>query len=152
MVSQAMATQRFTASPALQQAAARHVTAIPLPGGVLYWRGIADTSTAYLVSNITLFPPAVSPPEVIPKGREHAMVQAADAYRLVQVFQDFARFPVAEYQQLGVEQIVRYFDLRFTGAGREKSWFDLEVWFDSGGRVREIRFLNHVFPPHHPDF
>jgi membrane-bound metal-dependent hydrolase YbcI (DUF457 family) len=152
IVGQAVATHRFSSSPALQQAAVRHVSAIPLPGGFLYWRGIADTPTAYLVSNITLFPRAVSSLEVIPKGLEHTLVQATSAYRLVQVFQDFARFPVAEYRQLGVEQIVRYFDLRFTGSGREKGWFDLEVYFDGGGRVLEIRFLNHVFPPYHPDF
>jgi hypothetical protein len=48
--------------------------------------------------------------------------------------------------------VVRYFDLRFTGYGRERSWFDLVVRFDSAGQVQVIEFLNHLFPPHHPDF
>ena len=152
IVSQAVAKHRFAISPGLQTVDVRHISAIPLPGGFFYWRGIADTPTAYLVSKITLFPPAVSPPEVIPKGGEHTMVQATSEYRLVRVFQEFARFPVVEYQQHGSEQMVRYFDLRFTGYGREQSWLDLEVYFDSGGRVREIHFLNHVFLPHHPGF
>jgi hypothetical protein len=99
-----------------------------------------------------LLPPAIAPPQTIAKAPHQAVVQATSDYRLVQIFRDFARFPVIEYEQQGEQQVVRYFDLRFTGYGRERSWFDLEVRFDSAGQVQVIEFLNHLFPPHHPDF
>lgn len=152
ILSRAFAVQRFTTALGTQMATVQQVSAIPLPGGIVHWRGIAETPTAYLVSRLPLFPPAFSPPEVIPKGTDNSMVQATSEYRLVRIFQDFARFPVVEYRRQGAEQIIRYFDLRFTGYGRERSWFDLEVHLDSTGQVQVIKFLNHVFLPHHADF
>jgi membrane-bound metal-dependent hydrolase YbcI (DUF457 family) len=152
MASQMIVRHHFTAALGTQRASVQRVSVLPLPGGFLYWRGVADTPSAYLVSRITLFPPTLSPLEVIPKGTDHGMVQAISEYRLVRVFLEFARFPVAEYRQQGAEQIVRYFDLRFSGYGRDRSWFDLEVWLDGTGQVQVIKFLNHVFPPHHPHF
>jgi hypothetical protein len=101
---------------------------------------------------MTLLPSVVSSPQMIPKGPDIDVVRTTSDYRLVRVFQNFARFPVIEYRQQGTEQIVRYFDLRFTGYGRDKSWFDLEVRLDSAGQVQVIEFLNHVFPQPHPDF
>jgi hypothetical protein len=135
-----------------QRATVQRVAAIPLPGGPLGWRGIAETASTYLVSRITLLPSTVAFPQVIPKGLDNGIVRTTSDYRLVRIFQDFARFPVIEYRQQGGEQIVRYFDLRFTGYGRDKSWFDLEVRLDIAGRVQVIEFLNRVFLPHHPDF
>jgi hypothetical protein len=152
MAGHAVARQRFSAALGPQMATVQQISALPLPGGVLYWRGIAETPTAYVVSHLTLFPLTLSPPEVIPKGTDNRLVQATGTYRLVQIFHDFARFPVAEYRQQGAEQIVRYSDLRFTGYGRERSWFDLEIRLDAAGQVQVIHFLNHIFPPHHPDF
>jgi membrane-bound metal-dependent hydrolase YbcI (DUF457 family) len=148
----AVVMQRFAAALASQHQAVQQVSAIPLPGGPFTWRGIAETPAAYLVSHIMLLPPAIAPPQTIAKAPHQAVVQATSDYRLVQVFRDFARFPVIEYEQQGEQQVVRYFDLRFTGYGRERSWFDLEVRFDSTGQVQVIEFLNHLFLPHHPDF
>jgi membrane-bound metal-dependent hydrolase YbcI (DUF457 family) len=148
----AVVMQRFASALTTQHAAVQQVSAIPLPGGPFAWRGIAETPTAYLVSHITLLPPAIVAPQTIAKAPHQAMVQATSDYRLVQIFRDFARFPVIEYEQQGEQQVVRYSDLRFTGYGRERSWFDLEVRFDSAGQVQVIEFLNHLFPPHHPDF
>jgi membrane-bound metal-dependent hydrolase YbcI (DUF457 family) len=152
LAGRALAIQRFTTALAPQMATVQQVLAIPLPGGVLHWRGIAETPTAYLVSRLTLFPPRLSAPEMIPKGTDNSVVQAMNEYRLVRIFQDFARFPVVEYRRTGAEQIVRYFDLRFTGYGRDRTWFDLEVHLDSAGRVQVIKFLNHVFPPPQTNF
>jgi hypothetical protein len=135
-----------------QRATVQQVAAIPLPGGPLGWRGIAETASTYPVSRITLLPSTVAAPQVIPKGPDSGIVRTTSDYRLVRIFQDFARFPVIEYRQQGGEQIVRYFDLRFTGYGRDKSWLDLEVRLDIAGQVQMIEFLNRVFPPHHPDF
>jgi membrane-bound metal-dependent hydrolase YbcI (DUF457 family) len=152
IVNHAVVIQRFTAALKLQHVDVQRVSAIPLPGGPFAWRGIAETPPAYLVSQVTLLPTVVFPPEKIHKTPDQAVVQATSDYRLVQIFRDFARFPVVEFEQQGEEQVVRYSDLRFTGYGRERSWFDLEVRFDSAGQVRIIEFLNHLFPPHHPDF
>jgi hypothetical protein len=68
------------------------------------------------------------------------------------VFEEFARFPVVDYHEQETEKVIRYFDLRFSGYGREKSWFDLVVRFDPSGQVRTIEFLNHLFLPTHPAF
>ena len=122
-----------------------------MPGGPLGWRGIAETASTYLVSRITLLPSTVAFPQVIPKGPDSGIVRTTSDYRPVRIFQDFARFPVIEHRQQGTEQIVRYFDLRFIGYGRDKSWFDLEVRLNSAGRVQMIEFLNRAFLPHHPD-
>ena len=72
-------------------------------------------------------------------ARDQAVVQAISDYRLVQIFRNFARFPVIEYERQGEQQVVRYFDLRFTGYGRERSWFDLKVHLDSTGQVQVLR-------------
>jgi membrane-bound metal-dependent hydrolase YbcI (DUF457 family) len=152
VVNHTVASQRFAAALGPQMADVQRLTALPLPGGALRWHGIAEMASAYLVSQVTLFPPTVAPPQIIPKGLDHGIVQATSDYRLVRVFRDFARFPVVEHQHLGSEQVVRYFDLRFTMDGRDRSWFDLEVRLDDTGQVRVIRFLNRVFLPHHSDF
>jgi membrane-bound metal-dependent hydrolase YbcI (DUF457 family) len=152
MVSHAVAKRRFAAALGPQMATVQRVSAIPLPGGPLGWRGIAETPSAYLVSQLALFPPVVSPPQMVPKGPHNGVVRTTSDYRLVRIFRDFARFPVVEYRHQGTEQIVRYFDLRFSGYGRDRSWLDLEVRLDDAGRVQMIEFLNRVFSPQHPDF
>jgi hypothetical protein len=152
IVNHVVVIQRFTAGLKSQHADVQRVSAIPLPGSPFAWRGIAETPSMYLVSQVVLLPAAVSPPEMIYKAPDHTVVRATRDYRLVQIFRNFARFPVIEVEQQGEEQVVRYFDLRFTGYGRERSWFDLEVYFDRAGQVRVIEFLNHLFPPYHPDF
>ena len=45
---------------------------------------------------------------------------------------DFARFPVVDYYIQKAETIVRYTDLRFSGDGCNRSWFDLTIHFDCG--------------------
>jgi membrane-bound metal-dependent hydrolase YbcI (DUF457 family) len=153
MVSHAVAKQRFAETLAPRMADVQRVAAIPLPGGPYRWRGIAETDTAYMVSRIDLVAATVSAPEIVPKGpKDLKVVRATSDYRLVRVFEDFARFPVVEYRWQAGEQVVRYFDLRFTGYGRGRSWFDLEIRLDAGGSVRGIRFLDRVFAPHHPEF
>jgi membrane-bound metal-dependent hydrolase YbcI (DUF457 family) len=155
IAAQALAAHRFAAALALvpQGQQVQRIAALPLPGGPFSWRGIAETPSAYLVSRVSLLTPAPIPPRPVPKGpEEEGIVRAVSDYRLVRIFRDFARFPVIEYAPGGAEQIVRYSDLRFTGYGRERSWFDLVVYLDGTGQVRFIEFLNHVFFPHHPDF
>lgn len=152
IVNQAIAMRRFTAELAVPPADVLQIAALALPGGPFGWRGIAETSTAYLVSQVSLLPTVVAPPETIRKAPEDTAVHATSDYRLVQIFRDFARFLVVELEQQGDARVVRYFDLRFTGYGRERSWFDLEVRFDSAGQLQGIEFLNHFFLPHHPDF
>ena len=68
------------------------------------------------------------------------------------VFWDFARFPVIDYRTQGAETVVRYTDLRFSGDGRNRSWFDLTVRLDQAGQVQVIEFLNRLFHPNHPEF
>lgn len=152
MLNQQVAKRRFAAALESRQATICRVSAIPFPGNPLRWRGIAETASTYLVSQISLLPPKVSPPRAILKAPHNDVVRATREYRLVRIFQDFARFPVIEYRQQGGEQVVRYFDLRFTGYGREKSWLDLEVHFDPTGQVHVIEFLNRLFTPQHPEF
>jgi inner membrane protein len=153
MVSQAVAKHRFAAALAPHMAAVQRVAAIPLPGGPHRWRGIAETETAYMVSQIDLVTSAVSAPETVPKvPQDLEVVRATSDYRLVRIFRDFARFPVVEYRWQADERVVRYFDLRFTGYGRDKSWFDLEIRLDARGSVRGIRFLDRVFAPPHAEF
>jgi hypothetical protein len=153
IAAQALAAHRFAAALGPQEQHVQRIAALPLPGGLFSWRGIAETPFAYLVSRVSLLAPTPTPPRPVPKGpEEESIVRAISDYRLVRVFRDFARFPVIEYAPGAAEQIVRYSDLRFTGYGRERSWFDLVVYLDGTGQVRFIEFLNHVFFPHHPDF
>jgi hypothetical protein len=147
MVNQQIARQRFSAALGTQMTQVKQVSALPLPGGPLAWRGIAETASSYLISRISLLPGEVTVPHHIPKGLEREVVQRIDDYQLVRVFREFARFPVVEYRRQGQEEIVRYIDLRFVGYGRKTSWFDLKVQLDQGGQVRVIEFLNRVFLP-----
>jgi membrane-bound metal-dependent hydrolase YbcI (DUF457 family) len=149
---QQVAKQRFVEALAQQGTTVQRVSALPLPGGPLHWRGIAETASTYLVSPIAILSSEVSAPQAIPKGPDNGIVRATSDYRLVRIFRDFARFPVVEYWQQGGEQVVRYFDLRFTGYGRDKSWFDLVIHLNDAGQVQVIQFLNRLFPPHHPEF
>lgn len=131
----------------------RRLSALPLPGGgAFHWRAIAETDTTYLVSRVSLMPRTITQPQSIAKGTDNQVIRDPSRYRLVQVFWDFARFPVIDYRELSTETVVRYADLRFIGDGRDRSWFDLTVRLDPAGQVRVIEFLNRVFLPHHPDF
>ena len=91
-------------------------------------------------------------PQSIAKGPDNSVIRAASRYRLVRVFWDFARFPVIDYHTQEAETVVRYTDLRFSGDGRNRSWFDLTVRLDQAGRVQAIEFLNRLFHPNHPEF
>jgi membrane-bound metal-dependent hydrolase YbcI (DUF457 family) len=150
----ALAERHFATSLAPQMPRVQRLAALPLPGGGPFsWRGIAETASTYLVGHVSLLAPTLAMPREVSKGPEdEGIVQAISDYRLVRIFHDFARFPVIEYVPSETEQIVRYSDLRFTGYGREQSWFDLVVYVDGTGQVRLIEFLNHVFLPHHPEF
>jgi membrane-bound metal-dependent hydrolase YbcI (DUF457 family) len=149
----ALAERRFATLLAPQTQRVQHIAALPLPGGPFSWRGIAESASTYLVGHVSLLAPTLAMPHEVSKGPEdEGIVQAISDYRLVRIFHDFARFPVIEYVPSEVEQMVRYSDLRFTGYGRERSWFDLVVYLDGAGQVRLIKFLNRAFLPHHPDF
>ncbi|MGE3536666.1 MAG: metal-dependent hydrolase [Candidatus Tectimicrobiota bacterium] len=136
-----------------QMGTVRRLSALPLPGGgALHWRVIAETDQAYLVSRVSLLPGTVTLPQSIAKGPDSALIQALKRYRLVQIFWDFARFPVITIQTLGPDTLVHFADLRFSGDGRGRSRFNLTVQLDQTGSVRAIEFLNRTFPPHHPEF
>jgi hypothetical protein len=135
-----------------QMASVRRLAALPVPaGGPLHWRVIAATDTAYLVSYVSVFPATVTAPQMIAKGPDNDIIHAASRYRLVRIFWDFARFPVIDYWEQEGETVVRYADLRFSGDGRNRSWFDLTVRLDQAGRVQVIEFLNRLFHPNHPE-
>jgi membrane-bound metal-dependent hydrolase YbcI (DUF457 family) len=155
VVAHAVAQHQMVRALGPQMAHVQRLAALPLPGsGPLQWRAIAVTDTTYLVSRVAIFPGTVTAPQSITKGPglDNSIIQAASSYRLVRVFWDFARFPVIDYYVQDAETIVRYTDLRFSGDGRNRSWFDLTIHFDPTGQVRVIEFLNRLFHPTHPEF
>ncbi|HEY5866571.1 MAG TPA: metal-dependent hydrolase [Candidatus Tectomicrobia bacterium] len=155
LVTHAVVQHQMARALGAQMAQVQRLAALPLPGGgPLQWRAIAETDTTYLVSQVAVFPGAVTAPQSIAKGpdAENRRIQALNQYRLVRVFQDFARFPVIDASVQEAETIVRYTDLRFSGDGRNRSWFDLTVHLDPTGQVRVIEFLNRLFHPNHPEF
>jgi len=136
-----------------QSTSVRRLAALPVPGGGPWqWRAIAETDTVYLVSRVSVFSVTVTTPQSIAKGPDNSVIRAASRYRLVRVFWDFARFPVIDYHAQEAETVVRYTDLRFSGDGRNRSWFDLTVRLDQAGRVQAIEFLHRLFHPNHPEF
>jgi hypothetical protein len=147
IVGHAVAMQQMARSLGPQMATVHTLAALPLPGRILWWRGIAETADAYLVSRVTLFPAAVTPPEIVRKQPENGLVQTTNTYHLVRVFHNFARFPVIDYSEQDTEKIVRYFDLRYSGYGRKQSSFDLTVYYDLMEQVQRIEFLNRIFLP-----
>ena len=155
LVTHAVVQHQMARALGAQMAQVQRLAALPLPGGgPLQWRAIAETDTTYLVSRVAVFPGTVTAPQSIAKGpdAENRLIQAINQYRLVRVFQDFARFPVIDASVQEAETIVRYTDLRFSGDGRNRSWFDLTVHLDPTGQVRVIEFLNRLFHPNHPEF
>jgi membrane-bound metal-dependent hydrolase YbcI (DUF457 family) len=153
VVNHAVAQHQMTSALGPQSTSVRRFAALPVPGGgPLHWRTIAETDTAYLVSRVSVFPATVTAPQSIAKGPDNSVIRAASRYRLVRVFWDFARFPVIDYHAQEAETVVRYTDLRFSGDGRNRSWFDLTVRLDQAGRVQAIEFLNRLFHPNHPEF
>jgi inner membrane protein len=155
VASHAVAQHQMARTLGPQMAQVQRLAALPLPGsGPLQWRAIAVTDTAYLVSRVSIVPGTVTAPQSITKGPDptNSVIQAASSYRLVRVFWDFARFPVIDYYVQETETVVRYTDLRFSGDGRNRSWFDLTIHFDPTGQVRVIEFLNRLFHPTHPEF
>jgi membrane-bound metal-dependent hydrolase YbcI (DUF457 family) len=148
----AVAQHAMTRALGPQMASVRRLAALPVPaGGPLHWRVIAATDTAYLVSHVAVFPAIVTAPQKIAKGPDNDIIHTASRYRLVRIFWDFARFPVIDYWEQGDETVVRYVDLRFSGDGRNRSWFDLTVRLDQAGRVQVIEFLNRLFHPNYPE-
>lgn len=151
-VAHAVAQHAMASALGPQMADVRRLAALPMPaGGPLYWRVIATTDTAYLVSHVSLFPATVTAPQVIAKGPDNSIIRTASRYRLVRIFWNFARFPVIDYCEQADETVVRYVDLRFSGDGRNRSWFDLTVHLDQAGRVQVIEFLNRLFHPNHSE-
>jgi len=152
-VAHAVAQHAMASALGPQMAGVRRLAALPVPaGGPLHWRVIAATDTAYLVSHVSVFPATVTAPQMIAKGPDNSIIRTASRYRLVRIFWDFARFPVIDYCEQEDETVVRYVDLRFSGDGRDRSWFDLTVHLDQAGRVQVIEFLNRLFHPKHPEF
>lgn len=152
-VTHAMAQEQMARLLGEQRSQLRRIAALPVPGGGPWrWRAIAETDTTYLVSQVTVLPATVTTPQVVAKGGDNSLVRTLSAYRLVRIFQDFARFPVVEYQEQESGTVVRYFDLRFKGDGRDRTWFDLTVRLDRAGRVQVIEFFNRLFHPTHPEF
>jgi membrane-bound metal-dependent hydrolase YbcI (DUF457 family) len=155
VVTHAVAQHQMARTLGPQMEHVQRLAALPLPGrGPLQWRAIAVTDTAYLVSRVSIVPGIVTAPQSIAKGPglDNTVIQAASSYRLVRVFWDFARFPVIDYYTQDAETVVRYTDLRFSGDGRNRSWFDLTIYFDPTGQVQVIEFLNRLFHPTHPEF
>jgi membrane-bound metal-dependent hydrolase YbcI (DUF457 family) len=155
LVTHTVAQHQMAQALGARMAQVQRLAALPLPGGgPLQWRAIAETDTAYLVSRVAVFPGTVTALQSIAKGPDAAnsLIQIANQYRLVRVFWDFARFPVIDTDVQEAETIVRYSDLRFSGDGRNRSWFDLTVHLDPTGQVRVIEFLNRLFHPNHPEF
>jgi membrane-bound metal-dependent hydrolase YbcI (DUF457 family) len=153
LVSQTVAQHLFARALGPQLATVERLTVLPLPGwGLMQWRGIAVTHSAYLVSRVTLVPPTVTPPEVIAKGPNTPQVRALRSFRLVRLFWDRARFPVVEIAARDAEQLVRFVDLRTTGDGRTQTRFALVVRLNAAGDVQAMEFLNRLFLPTSPDF
>ena len=149
-VAHAVAQQAMAHALGPRMASVRSLAALPVPaGGPLRWRVIAATDTAYLVSHVSVLPTTVTAPQMIARGPDNDIIRAVSAYPLVRIFWNFARFPVIDYSEQEDGTVVRYVDLRFSGDGRERSWFDLTVRLDQDGRVRAIEFLNRLFHPHH---
>ena len=152
-VNHAVAQHQMARALGPQMASVQRLAALPVPGGgPLHWRAVAETDTAYLVSHVSVFPMTMTAPQIIAKGPDNSVIRAASMYRLVRVFWDFARFPVIDYRAQGAETVIRYTDLRFSGDGRNRSWFDLTVRLDQAGQVQVIEFLNRLFHPNHPEF
>lgn len=148
----ALAEQHMAQALGLQMAQVQRMTALPMPGGGLWrWRVIAETETSYLSGLVSLYS-SVTSQQHIAKGLETDVVQATRQYHLVQVFWDFARFPIVEVREQATETLVRYTDLRFSGDGRGRSWFDLTVRVNRAGEVQGIHFLNRQFLLSHPEF
>ncbi len=153
VVNHAVVQHQMASALGPQILSVRRLAALPVAGGgALQWRAIAETDTTYLVSDVSVFPVTVTAPQIIVKGPDNSVIRAASRYRLVRVFWDFARFPVIDYREQEAETIVRYTDLRFSGDGRNRSWFDLTVRLDPTGRVQVIEFLNRLFHPNQPEF
>ena len=153
VVNHSVAQYQMASALGPQSTSVRRLAALPVPGGGPWqWRAIAETDTVYLVSRVSVFPVTVTTPQSIAKGPDNSVIRAASRYRLVRVFWDFARFPVIDYHAQEGETVVRYTDLRFSGDGRNRSWFDLTVRLDQAGRVQAIEFLNRLFHPNHPEF
>src|SRR5215470_10253523 len=155
VVTHAVAQDQMRRALGPQMAHVQRLAALPLPGGGPWqWRVIAVTDTAYLVSRVAVVSGTVTAPQSIAKGpgSDNSVIQAASQYYLVRVFWDFARFPVIDSYVQEAETVVRYTDLRFSGDGRNRSWFDLTIHFDPTGQVQVIEFLNRLFHPTHPEF
>jgi hypothetical protein len=151
LVSQTVVQHRMARALGPQRATVERLAVLPLPGGgPLWWRGIAETSSAYLVSRVTLVPWTVTPPDVIAKGLDTPLVRGLRTERLVRLFLHVARFPVVESSPRDTAQIVHYLDLRSTGDGRSRSRFALVVRLNAAGHVQALEFLGRVFPPTAP--
>lgn len=128
----------------------RQVAVLPLPaGGLWQWHGIVETPEAYQLHRVSVWPASVTMMDMIAKQPPVPPVCTAETSPLLKVFQDFARFPVLESRANGDEEVVRYFDLRFSRGERTRSWFDLVLHCDLSGRLRVIEFLDHLFFPEH---
>jgi type I site-specific restriction endonuclease len=79
-------------------------------------------------------------------------MRALRTSRLVRLFWDRARFPVAEIVARDAEQLARLVDLRATGDGHTRTPFALVVRLNVAGDVQAIEFLNRLFLPTSPDF
>jgi membrane-bound metal-dependent hydrolase YbcI (DUF457 family) len=153
LVSQRGAQHLLARTLGPQMATVERLEALPLPGwGPVQWRVIAVTPSSYLTSRVTLVPPTVSPPDIIPKGPGTPLVHTLRTARLVRLFLDRARFPVVEASEHDGAQIVRYGDLRTMGDGRQRTRLGLVVRLNAAGHVQAIEFLNRVFLPTSPDF
>jgi hypothetical protein len=115
-----------------------HLAAIPLPPSLLSWGGLIRSMDGVYQNHIDLRDPAIPPFRFIADSPPDPFLARALQLPEVQLYWNFARFPVIRTETDGSNHIVEFVEHRFVNTRRTGPRpFTYRVVFDAAGNVIE---------------
>jgi len=117
---------------------------IPLFPGPFRWQGISETKEAFYLQEFRLYGSYARPPHKLSKTKVD--LGYVERLREVQLFLNFARFPLRQVRIDGPFRIVEYRELAFADhpLGILGGPLSLRIWIDESNSVRRVEF-GHLF-------
>lgn len=113
---------------------------IPLFPGPFRWQGISETKEAFYLQDFRLYGSYARPPHKFSKTTVD--LGYVERLREVQLFLNFARFPLRQVRIDGPFRIVEYRELAFADhpLGILGGPLSLRIWIDESNSVRRVEF------------
>lgn len=123
-------------------------TVYPRPLAPFYWMGVIETEDVFYRLDLSIFRKDPIGFDKIAKTNDNPFIDLANNLKVASLYKWFADYPIAEYEQISGEHIVKFYDLRFNMIPKRNP-FLLRVVFNNDGSLKKIslngRYINEGF-------